>query len=131
MAKRQRKGRFSLCSYRCPFLAADGFNSELAAPKVISYLNTGWSPTSASVPRSCCYLWGDYEVRYVQHWRTPQLTLNDDNTVSRVTAQAVGGCALVLPGVRRLAVDDLDGDDAVGVGDGELVSLERLAGLGP
>jgi len=59
------------------------------------------------------------------------VTLNDDNTVSRVTAQAVGGCALVLSRVTRLAVDDLDGDDTISVGDGELVRLKRLAGLGP
>ena len=70
------------------------------------------------------WLWSE-----TQNWRTPQLTLNDDNTVSRVTAQAVGGCALVLPRVRRLAVDDLDGDHAVRVGYRVHAWVQRLAGL--
>ena len=39
------------------------------------------------------------------------LTLHNDDTVGGVGAESVGGDALVLAGVSRLAVDDLDGDD--------------------
>ena len=52
--------------------------------------------------------------------------LHDHHAVGGVAAEAVGGRALVLAGVGRLAVDDLDGDDTIGVSDGELVLFKLL-----
>ena len=46
------------------------------------------------------------------------LTLNNNNTVGGIRAEAVGGRAAILPAVAGLTVDDLDGDDAVSVSDG-------------
>ena len=57
------------------------------------------------------------------------LTLHNNNTVSGVWPKTVGGRALVLATVAGLAVDDLDGDDAVGVGDGVQVGIQGLARL--
>ena len=57
------------------------------------------------------------------------LTLDDDDAVGGVWAEAVGGDALVLAAVAGLAVDDLDGDDAVRVRDREQVRRQRLPGL--
>ena len=51
------------------------------------------------------------------------LTLHNDDTVGGIGAESIGGDTLVLAGVGRLAVDDLNGDDTIGVGDGELVGL--------
>ena len=57
------------------------------------------------------------------------LTLDDDDAVGGVWSEAVGGDALVLAAVAGLAVDDLDGDDAVRVRDREQVRRQRLPGL--
>ena len=57
------------------------------------------------------------------------LTLDDNDAVGGVGAEAVGGDALVLAAVAGLAVDDLDGDDAVRVRDREEVRRQWLAGL--
>ena len=57
------------------------------------------------------------------------LTLDDDDAVGAVWAQPVAGHALVLAAVAGLAVDDLDGDDAVSVGDRVHRGVKRLAGL--
>ena len=59
------------------------------------------------------------------------LTLDDDDAVGGVWAEAVGGDALVLAAVAGLAVDDLDGDDAVRVRDRVLVRLKLLPALEP
>ena len=45
------------------------------------------------------------------------LTLDDDDAVCAVWAQPVAGHALVLAAVAGLAVDDLNGDDTISVGD--------------
>ena len=57
------------------------------------------------------------------------LTLDNNDAVGGVWAEAVGGDALVLAAVAGLAVDDLDGDDAVRVRDREQVRRQRLPGL--
>ena len=57
------------------------------------------------------------------------LTLDNDDAVGAVWAQPVGGHALVLAAVAGLAVDDLDCNDAVGVGDGVQVGIQGLARL--
>ena len=49
----------------------------------------------------------------------------------RVRAETVGGDALVLAGVGRHRVHDLDGDDAVRVRDRVLVRLKLLSALEP
>ena len=57
------------------------------------------------------------------------LTLDNDDAVSAVWAQPVGGHTLVLAAVAGLTVDDLDGDDTVSVGDGVHRGVKRLARL--
>ena len=57
------------------------------------------------------------------------LTLNNNNTVGGIRAEAVGGRAAILPAVAGLTVDDLDGDDAVSVSDGVDAVVERLPRL--
>ena len=59
------------------------------------------------------------------------LTFHDDDALRGVGAPVVGGHAPVLAGVAGLRVDDLDGNDAVGVGDGVLGGVQLLAGLQP
>ena len=54
-----------------------------------------------------------------------------DNAFGGVGAEAVGGDALVLSGVGRHRVHDLDGDDAVRVRDRVLVRLKLLPALEP
>ena len=54
-----------------------------------------------------------------------------DNAFGGVGAEAVGGDALVLAGVGRHRVHDLDGDDAVRVRDRVLVRLQLLPALEP
>ena len=57
------------------------------------------------------------------------LTFNNDDTVGGVRAEAVAGGAPVLAAVTGLAVDDLDGDDAVSVSDGVDAVVQRFARL--
>lgn len=57
------------------------------------------------------------------------LTLDNDDAVGAVWAQPVAGHALVLAAVAGLAVDDLDGDDSISVGDRVHRGVQRLAGL--
>jgi len=59
------------------------------------------------------------------------LTFNNDNALRSIWSQFVGSNHLVLAGVGRLGVDDLDGDDAVGVGDRELGRVKLFASLQP
>ena len=54
-----------------------------------------------------------------------------DNAFRGVRAEAVGGDALVLAGVGRHRVHDLDRDDAVRVRDRVLVRLKLLSALEP
>ena len=70
----------------------------------------------------CCWKIFDLQKIFI-------LTLDDDDAVGGVWSEAVGGDALVLAAVAGLAVDDLDGDDAVRVRDREQVRRQRLAGL--
>ena len=57
------------------------------------------------------------------------LTFNNNHTVGGVRAEAVCGRAAVLPTVAGLAVDDLDGDDAVSVSDRVDAVVQRLPRL--
>ena len=70
----------------------------------------------------CCWKIFDLQKIFI-------LTLDDDDAVGGVWSEAVGGDALVLAAVAGLAVDDLDGDDTVGVGDGVQVGIQGLARL--
>ena len=58
-------------------------------------------------------------------------TLNNDYTIWSVWSQFVCGHDLVLSRITRLSIDDLDGDDAIGVGDGELGWVKLLSSLQP
>ena len=58
-------------------------------------------------------------------------TFANDNAFRGVRAEAVGGDALVLAGVGRHRVHDLDRDDAVRVRDRILVRLQLLSALEP
>ena len=96
-----------------------------------SYLSTRWSLTWLSVPRSCGYLEmvGCLDKTSGAPLPHSLLTLNNNHTVGGIRAQAVGGSAAVLPTVAGLAVDDLDGDDAVSVSDGVDAVVKRLPRL--
>ena len=58
-------------------------------------------------------------------------TFYNDDTFRRVWSHFVGCDDFVLSGVAWLSVDDLDGDDAVGVSDRELGGVKLLAALQP
>ena len=64
-------------------------------------------------------------------WLSLILTFAYDNAFRGVRAEAVGGDALVLAGVGRHRVHDLDRDDAVRVRDRVLVRLKLLSALEP
>ena len=60
-----------------------------------------------------------------------KFTLDNNDAFRGVGSTVVGGNALVLAGVAGLRVDDLNGDDAVGVSNGILGRVELLASLHP
>lgn len=105
------------------------------AIKLATHPSTKFDPTCSSVRRSCWSLqvWQSIRFKACSLNFPPCVghTFAYDNAFGGVGAEAVCGDALVLAGVGRHRVHDLDGDDAVRVRDRVLVRLKLLPALEP